>query len=265
MQFIVQGAKVALTQVPRIIKPVGRMAVRAVPVVVKPVAQFTRGVATGKAKYIPIAGTQGARTATITPFLRAGIQTRQVAKYVVKTAVVKGPVTTAKVVVGLARTSVRDAMSVYKVPIYIYQGVRAERIVLGRTSLGERAIDRYIAVSGRILDRFGLAPRATGTVAGLARLAIYGGLAREAMRGAENLNDLASYASSTAKNYQILADRILGNRMPAGSLPVVGVAPNVVESPVHHALPIPSGSGTRPVVPRNQSGAPIIFTQPVRR
>ena len=242
----------------------GRVAMKAAPVIIRPATQFTRGLVTGKVKYTPIVGSQGARTATITPFLRAGIQTRQITAYVVKKAIVSGPVTTARVAVAVARTAVRDAVILpYSYAVHGYQLIRLERLARGSSSLLERGADRYIAVSGRLLARAGLEPRITGTVASMARVAVYGVAYDAITSGINKAEQAEKYVSATVANYKNRAERLRATLAPVGPAPAPVVVETIIAPPVVppapvRNVPIPLAPPS-PVTPR---GAPVIYTPP---
>jgi len=267
MNFVFMAGREALKRAPVLIRAMAKESLKRAPVIIRPAKDYTRGLVTGKVKYYPIAGSQGVTTGTITPFLRAGIQTRQATAYVIKKAVVSGPVTTAKAVVAVARTAVRDAVVLpYSYAVHGYQLIRLERLARGSTSLFERGADRYIAVSGRYLSRLGLEPRITGTVASMARVAVYGVAYDAISSGLDKADAAKRYVSATIANYEALADRVRSSVPPPRPDPAPVVVAPIVPPPVVSPSPVRSVPvPLAPPVPVSQRGAPVIYSPPVRR
>jgi len=260
VKIIYEGGKRALPYV------VGgaKLSVRGAPIIFRPAAQFARAAVTGTPKYIQLTP-QGARTTTITPFVRAGLQTRQVGAYVFKAAVLKGPVTAARVVRYAARTAARDVAYPYYNAVHLYQLARLERSARGATSLVERAADKYVSVSGQLLSRFGLEPRLSGTIASSVRVILYGAAAKGIESSIDRIEAGERYVSATIQNYRDLSRKYF----PVNPAPVVPVdeGPSVVPTPsppVDSPRPAPVPVAPPPV-PTSPRGAPVIYVPSGRR
>jgi len=232
--------------------------------VTQPPRDFVRGLYRTEPKYIPFGGaSSGMRIQNRTASFTAGRQVKYLAgkatRFTLGT-VPKGGVATAKY---LIRSTVRDTLSPAYAATHAYQLMRVQRLARGRTTGFERNADKFLSSAGRRLDRFGLAPTLTGTLASGARITVIGsiikgtdiarGRADEFHRTAVKYIDKAgAYASSFGTtNPNPNNGSVHMGYVPAGNT-VVGSPPAQPIVPVTPPAPIPPRDFTgRKYIPNN--------------
>jgi len=232
--------------------------------VARPTADFTRGALTGAPKWIPIAGAQGARQTTVGVFTRAGIQTRYIGIAAVRYGVFRTPMTTVRAVKYVIRTTIRDSMVGYYGGVHVYRAFRSERVLRGASTLVERAADRYLSVSGRLLHRVGLAPSLPLTVTSGVRIATIYGLSEGIDYTRLRLQSAEQYLHQISLQYQSITER--------GPVVIPGTVPQAPPAPPVHTAPAVTPAATTPPVfvptpapaPVRGRGGVVVYT-PVRR
>ena len=271
--FLRPIAGALLKQTPKVVSGIARGTLRSAPVVLKPVREFGRGLFGGGPRYTPIAGSQGAREATVYAFTRAGMQTRYVAVQATKYAAIRAPLTTIRGIQIAAKWAVRDAVvTPYSIATYTYGGFRFQRIARGSTSLVERGIDKGIYHIGAGLTRIGLQPGLTGVSGTAVRGAILGGVIKGSDYTMERINAAEKNVTAAFNNYKAIhnsvRDRVVSAVPPVPvdttererHIPLGAVRTTAPSAPVRGVvIPVPSGRDS------SQRGATKVIPVPVRQ
>jgi hypothetical protein len=145
--------------------------------VVQPSKDLAQGIFRGKPRYIRL-NESGATTADITPFVRAGMQTRYLAAEGSKLAFFKTP----KVFYGTAKYLVRSAVRDNVIsPFYsgfyrVFETTKIFSRSRGYIPAWEKAGDKIFLTTNRYLNQVGLAPTLRGDIGSAVRIAVIGNL-----------------------------------------------------------------------------------------
>lgn len=264
--FLLKTGKAILQSAPKVVPKAKDAITYVTPSVVRPAKDFTRGLVGKGPKYTYIAGTQGARTATVTPFYTAGTQVKYYSAMVTKKAIFAGPKATYIAGKALVRTTVTDALQFHHQPVLFIAALRGIRGSRGASTLIERGADKYIQASSRFLNRFGVAPSIGNTAGFYGRAVVIGAVVEgfQATRGRVNeIYDTAITYIESSRDRVNRATSVLTTGAPDSAIVPLGptwVPPVDVAPPAPVATPV-----APPVVPRRSADTVEYIPNPRRR